>query len=464
MSCVRRLWNERGTLSHRLTRTYALLFAATTLCLSLCVYFVSRQYLIGRQREDMERSARNIAEVFQEELAEGHDPNDQGVLWELNSDENVALALLGPDGAVISHAAYFDLDPEEIPNCARGSVLYRQSDGLPLLARGAGVTADGEALGTLAVIRRVDREYEFLEMLIGLLAALNIAGAAVALAAGRITAGRMLSPLSDMISRAREIDAHALDTRLELPPADDELRRLAQTLNAMLDRVQTAFVRQGQFTQDASHELRTPLAVLQGNAELLDRWGKDDPAVRDRCIAAIRRQVEYMNHLVENLLFLSRGDNRAQVLRPEEIDLPAFLAEIIGDRREIDSHHEYSLRAEGGLRLRADPTLLRQLLLILLDNAAKYTPEGRGMHLSAARCGAITRISLRDEGCGVPPDQLDKIFERFYRVDKARARATGGSGLGLAIARTIVSLHGGEIHAENAAEGGLRVVVELPEN
>lgn len=182
MSCVRRLWNERGALSHRLTRTYALLFAATTLCLSLCVYFVSRQYLIERQRDDLERSARNIAEVFQREVAEGHDAADPAVLWELNSDENVALAL------------------------------------------------------------------------IGLLAALNIADAVVALIAGRITAGRMLAPLSEMISRAQAIDAHALDMRLALPPADDELRQLAQTLNAMLDRVQAAFVRQGQFTQDASHE------------------------------------------------------------------------------------------------------------------------------------------------------------------------------------------------------------------
>ena len=276
MSCVRRLWNERGALSHRLTRTYALLFAATTLCLSLCVYFVSRQYLIERQRDDLERSARNIAEVFQREVAEGHDAADPAVLWELNSDENVALALIGPDDGAISHAAYFDLSLTEIPDCAQGSVLYRQADDLPLLAQGVAVALDSGAPGTLAVIRRVDREYEFLEMLIGLLAALNIAGAVVALIAGRITAGRMLAPLSEMISRAQAIDAHALDMRrpsepewqcaemaidahaldmrLALPPADDELRQLAQTLNAMLDRVQAAFVRQGQFTQDASHE------------------------------------------------------------------------------------------------------------------------------------------------------------------------------------------------------------------
>lgn len=166
----------------------------------------------------------------------------------------MALALIGPDGGAISHAAYFDLSLTEIPDCAQGSVLYRQADDLPLLAQGVAVTLDGGAPGTLAVIRRVDREYEFLEMLIGLLAALNIAGAVVALIAGRITAGRMLAPLSEMISRAQAIDAHALDMRLALPPADDELRQLAQTLNAMLDRVQAAFVRQGQFTQDASHE------------------------------------------------------------------------------------------------------------------------------------------------------------------------------------------------------------------
>ena len=109
-----------------------------------------------------------------------------------------------------------------------------------------------------------------------------------------------------------------------------------------------------------------------------------------------------------------------------------------------------------------DETMLRQLLIILMDNAAKYTPAGGGVHLSAARAGKSAIIALSDEGCGMPDDQLDRIFERFYRVDKARSRETGGTGLGLAIAKVIVELHGGHIHAERNECGGLRVVAELP--
>lgn len=462
MSCVRRLWNSRGKLSHRLTRSYALLFAAITVMLSLCVYFVSKNYLIGRLRDDLTRSAINIAEVYQEEVAEGHSPDDPGVLYELNSDENVALALVDVQGQTLSWAAYFALDTDIIPDCVGKGALYTQDDGLPLLAQGAPVTINGEPYATLTVIRRVDREYAFLRMLMLLLAVLDIAGAIVALAAGRVTAGRMLSPLSDMIRRAREIDAKALEVRLAVPSADDELRLLAETLNAMLDRVQDAFVRQSRFTSDASHELRTPLAVLQGNVELLARWGKDEPDTRDRCIATICRQVDYMNHLVENLLFLSRGDQNHQLLQRERFDLADFLGEIIGEKRDIDPNHRYTLDCADGIALSADPTLLRQLLFILLDNAAKYTGTGKGIHLLAETVGQRVRIIVCDEGCGVPEAQLDKIFERFYRVDKARARADGGSGLGLAIASTIVKLHGGAIHAENVPTGGLRVIAEMP--
>lgn len=152
-------------------------------------------------------------------------------------------------------------------------------------------------------------------MLAELLILLNLLGALLALAVGRITAGLMLRPIAGMIHRARSIDASALDARLEVPEAEDELRLLAQTINGMLDRVEAAYRRQAQFAQDASHELRTPLAVLQGNADLLARWGKDDPAVRDGCIAAIQRQTAYMHRMAENLLFLTRGDGSRQALQ-----------------------------------------------------------------------------------------------------------------------------------------------------
>ena len=429
MSCARRRRSERG-LSGRLTRAYALFFAAMTLCLSLCVYAVSRHMLIDRRADELAASADALAEVFNEEVAEGHDFADPNVLWELCTDDTLSLILLGEDGEAVGKAGYFEIDASILPRAVQKTPLLHILSG----EKAALVCARAVTGGLLCVVRRVDGEYSFLHSLLLLLIVLNAAAALISLVAGRTVARRMLRPLSQMIARARAIDAGALDVRLSVPENGGELRDLAETLNDMLGRVQNAFVRQGQFTQDASHELRTPLSVLQGNAELLARWGKDDPAVRDKCVAAILRQSDYMRRLADSLLFLSRGDRGMQSV----------------ERRAPD------------MTISVDETMLRQLLIILMDNAAKYTPAGGGVHLSTARAGKSAIIALSDEGCGVPDDQLDKIFERFYRVDKARSRETGGTGLGLAIAKVIVELHGGRIHAERNECGGLRVVAELP--
>lgn len=461
MSCVRSLWKRRNNLSQRLTRIYALLFAATMLLLSLIVYFVSAYFLLNRREQELLGSADNIVEVYYEEISEGHDPLEAQLLWELNTSNSMSLLLLSPGREILSQAANFPISIGEIPPCAEKAVLYAQADGASLLAWEKEILLDGETLGAMVILLQADRECAFLEMLAWLLLILNLAGLLAALAVGWYTSRRMLTPISAIIRRASAIGEGTLHTRLELPEAEDELRLLAATLNAMLDRVEAAFVRQGQFTQDASHELRTPLAVLQGNADLLARWGKDDPQTRGKCIAAIQKQVRYMHHLVENLLFLSRGDGGIQLLRREPLALDALLEEIICERREFDPAHRYRLDAEP-ISLSADESLLHQLMLILLDNAAKYTPDGGHIRVCAARQGENALLRVEDEGCGVPPEQLERIFDRFYRVDKARARETGGSGLGLAIAKTIAGMHGGSIRAENGAQGALIVSILLP--
>ena len=461
MLCVHRLWSKRNDLSSRLTRTYALLFAATMVIFSLIVYFVSWHFLFDRRKQELLGSVEHIVDIYYEEVSEGHDPLEQDLLWELNTNESMSLLLLSPSRQPLSQATNFDVSVSEIPDCNQKTVLYTQSNGLSLLAWEKDILLDGDVLGTMTFLLEVQREYDFLEMLAWLLVILNLGGCAAALAVGWITSRRMLTPISEIIQKANAIDEGTLHTRLEVPETQDELRQLTTTLNDMLNRVENAFLRQGQFTQDASHELRTPLAVLQGNADLLARWGKDDPSVRDKCIAAIQKQTAYMHHLVANLLFLSRGDSGVQNLRKQKIDLRETLSEIAEERGAFDTAHVYRLQSEN-IAVSADENLLRQLLLILLDNAAKYTPKGKAISIEAVSVNAQTEIRVRDEGCGVPEEQLQKIFDRFYRVDKARARETGGTGLGLAIAQTIVNMHGGRIWAENNEQGGLTVRVRLP--
>jgi len=289
------------------------------------VFVTSLHFLLDRRRTELAGNLRNITEIFLEEVADGHDPTDPNVLWALSTDDDIVLLFLTSDGTVASRAGYFEVDAASIPDCVGKIVMHKEKNGLALLAKSMPVLINGEFTGNLMVVKRIDREYEFLEMLARLLLALNVCGALIALGVGKLASQKMLAPLSAIIRKARSIDSRSLHTRVELPREDDELRLLAQTLNDMLDRVEDAFARQGQFTQDASHELCTPLAALQGNAELLRRWGRDDPAVLDKCVAAICRQTEYMTHLTENLLFLTRGDHGSQALEKKAVDISRFL-------------------------------------------------------------------------------------------------------------------------------------------
>lgn len=453
---------KRKSLSRRITATYALLFSAMLFLLSLFVYLSADEYLVGRQRERIETSAEIIADRILEEVRGGEALADAGMLSEFNTDANQTLLLKNTNGEIVSISRNFRIDETSVPAHVGKAVLYTSAEKEMLLCYEEALTDEIGTVGSLIVVINLQDERAFLLLLRWLLLGANLLGALTALVVGWFMTRRMLTPIGEMIQRARTIDSRMLNARLDEPEANDELKALAVTINEMLGRVEDAFVRLGQFTQDASHEFRTPLAILQGNADLLARWGKDDPEVREKCIASIQRQVTYMNRLVENLLFLARGDNGQQIVEAKRIDLPAYLAELLAERRAIDPGHAYGMEGEGEAFLSADPALIRQLMYILIDNATKYTPEGRAIRIGYARTDTHIALYVSDEGCGIEPEQLPLIFERFYRLDKARARATGGMGLGLSIARMIVTLHGGEISAQSEPGTGTRITASFP--
>ena len=212
---------------------------------SLCVFVTSLHFLLDRRRTELAGNLRNITEIFLEEVADGHDPTDPNVLWELSTDDDIVLLFLTSDGTVASRAGYFEVDAASIPDCVGKIVMHKEKNGLALLAKSMPVLINGEFTGNLMVVKRIDREYEFLEVLARLLLALNVCGALIALGVGKLASQKMLAPLSAIIRKARSIDSRSLHTRVELPREDDELRLLAQTLNDMLDRVEDAFARQG---------------------------------------------------------------------------------------------------------------------------------------------------------------------------------------------------------------------------
>lgn len=285
--------------------------------------------------------------------------------------------------------------------------------------------------------------------------------AATQVAAARTANGPDPAQLSDLADRLERIDAAKLDTRL--PAASSaELRELTEAINAMLERLDGAYAAQIKFVDHASHELRTPIAVIQGYANLLNRWGKDDPAARQEAIDAIIAEGEAMKKLVEQLLFLARGDNHTMRVKPERLDATEIAAQVLKETALVDQTHPLSADWDGAVTLTADPDLLKECLRILVDNAVKYTPAGGRITLRIRQVGDIARLEVIDEGVGVTREDLPHVFERFYRADASRARQTGGSGLGLSIAERIARCHNGHLEASSAPGLGSKFTLVLP--
>lgn len=286
----------------------------------------------------------------------------------------------------------------------------------------------------------------------------------LAAAAARLNQAQSMSPdeLQLLAGKLDEINATHLDRRISVTSTQKELRTLAGAINAMLDRINAAYRSQMRFVSDASHELRTPIAVIQGYANLLDRWGKDDPATRQEAIDAIRQEAESMKELVEQLLFLARGDNDSMKVTFEPFDLTEVAGEVLRETQMIEQKHTFTACWPLPVPVWADLGLIKQALRILVDNAIKYTPEGGHITLRAEGADGLAKLSVEDDGQGIDAESLPHIFDRFYRTDESRARQTGGTGLGLSIAKWIADRHKGWFEVTSWPGIGTRITLVLP--
>jgi len=280
---------------------------------------------------------------------------------------------------------------------------------------------------------------------------------------GWVLARRALRPVDRMTESARRISAEHLTKRLDETGAGDELDRLAQTLNAMLGRLDAAFQEMRQFTADASHELQTPLTILKGEIEVGLRSPRS-PEEYQRILKSALEEIDRIARLVEGLLLLARAD--AGVLRMDRrtVDLAQLIEEVYGQARILAEAHSLNFRLGPAepLSVQGDYTHLRRLLLNLVDNAVKYTPPDGRVTISLQSSGGWASIRVEDTGMGIPPEDQARIFQRFYRSAEARSRGEGGAGLGLCIARDLVRAHGGEIVLAETGPQGTTFRFTLP--
>ena len=263
--------------------------------------------------------------------------------------------------------------------------------------------------------------------------------------------------LEDAIAKISPITS---DERIHI--GDNELQGLEEAINNLLDRMRESYRQQARFVSDASHELRTPISVIQGYANMLDRWGKNDEEVLEESIAAIKSESENMKNLVEQLLFLARGINGKTQLKIVEFSLNDMMKEVLEESKMIDRYHIYTYIDSENINVYGDISLLKQTARILIENAAKYTDKHEEIIL---KCGKNDNnepyFSIQDNGIGMDENDVVHIFERFFRADTARVRKNGGTGLGLSIAKWIIDSHNGYFSVLSRKEIGTRITVFL---
>jgi heavy metal sensor kinase len=466
----------------RLTLWYVAVLALVLVAFSVTLYVIVGRSLYDDLDEDLRLSVETVEVKLLRELGEGKTERQAALdaLNELSTRE--AAAVFDSTGALVAEQpAQGGLrallpSPDAIPE--KGIYLETQTQrvaNVETSRRAAAERVAATAPGAPFVVV-VNDSFTSVEggrgairdlLYVAVPGALLISGLG-----GWFLTRRSLAPVVEMSERARRISAENLEQRLPVANARDELGRLASTFNELLARLDESFEQQRRFMADASHELRTPLSVMRTATDVtLEREGRTEAEYRD-ALKIMDEQARRLSHIVEDMFTLARADVGRQALRASDFYLDELLSEaaraadVLGSRKRV----AIKVASTSETPFRGDEGLLRQMLLNLLDNAVKHTPAGGEVSVSLARDDGHYTIVVSDTGAGVPAEAQSHIFERFYRVDKARSRAdavhsgNGGAGLGLSIARWIAEAHGGTLNLKQTGETGSVFVATLPAN
>src|SRR5581483_91470 len=452
----------------RLTLWYLGIFALAEVVFGMGMWFILRDSLFDMVDDDLENQVDDLTRLLATQRRDASLSSLQALMQEAYGSEHLGdyLAVYVDDGQPIYRSASLQSHPSlmvPLPPAQKAVFTNRVMQGHNLRFVLEKVTVNGRSyvvemgLSSDDAFDTLRRFRSYLVMFAPLLLLL-------AAGVGYWISRRALSPVDALVRTARDVSGTNLSVRLEQLHTGDELQRLSDTLNEMLDRIESAFRRVTEFTADASHELRTPVSLIRTEAELALRRSRGEAEYKES-LAHILFEAERTTILIEQLLELARSDSGREAVEIQPVDLRQTLGSIVAQWQQVSAARNIEFAANIGPQpafVMGDEALLRRVTEILLDNAFKYTPSPGSVRLSLEQTENRAIIAVQDSGVGIATEDQGKIFERFYRVDKARSRAQGGTGLGLAIAQWIVSQHHGKISVESRLGEGATFRVEVP--
>jgi heavy metal sensor kinase len=387
-------------------------------------------------------------------------------IYEWKEHEDLAAVAYDADGKVLARTEELATDSVPHPPVIRIDDKQLLDRKIPILGRQRVLETElylGEQpaiIIAMASLEEVDHELgELWTVLLMSVPAVPLLSGAL----GYVLARKALSPMERLRRSTEEITADRLDSRLPVVNPQDELGRLTRTFNAMIGRLEHSFAEIRRFTADASHELRTPLTAIRTEAEVA--LAKPlSLTEHQQLLGSILEECDRLTRLMDQLLALAREDARAARQAHEPVDLTLLVKDVVETMRPLADAKGLRLHTgtNAAAKVQGDAGRLREVFFNVLDNAIKYTPEGGTVEVRIERPSAETVVTIRDTGIGIAAEHIPYVFDRFYRVDKARSRAEGGTGLGLSIARSIVVAHGGSMQLASTPGQGTMCTVSLP--
>lgn len=374
---------------------------------------------------------------------------------------NEMMRIVTPDSRVVNSVG-IDKQLLALPKEVR-TVSHQDTikvDGHRVLTWSVPIYDKHQLIGQIDSARYLTALDGYLQILLGALSVTSVGAIIFAILGTFWFTSRLTGPIGQMVQTMREIDRSGKLQRVKMGREESvELQQLIRAFNQMIERLDRTIERQKQFVADASHELKTPLTVIGSYADMLKRWGRDDVTVRDEAIDAIARETERLKKLTLSMLTLAEAE-QDDWLSKSRFDIVAIVNELSGVLRATFLRHIRVHAGSGSIYMVGDKDKIRQMILIFLDNAIKYSKDPIDVRIRLEK--GLVRIEVTDYGIGIPENEIPYMFERFYRVDEARHRSTGGSGLGLSIAKRIIDLHGGTVEVFSKPGNGTTIVIALP--
>jgi heavy metal sensor kinase len=456
-------WYNKISISKKITLIYSVFFLILIVAIASVMLINAWAYYNRLSRSELEETAQNIVSYIEES-----GDVDEDSIEELNPNKYVKVVVTEKNskrGADVSEHGFPspEFEPKSLSDEEKHDFKTGRFNNQQYMYTMRFARYDGKEY-SVQVFRPQNREIEVMRIFVIIFLVVIVVATFISSKIGRFISKKTLDPIREMTATVDKITAEELGRRIELPAADDEFRALALTFNNMFDRLEDSFEKQKQFVSDASHELRTPISVIQGYANLVDRWGKSDKEVLDEAISSIKSETEHMSILINQLLFLAREDKGTTAINKEKINLYELAKEVASECEMTSEDTSCTLSGDEGAMIFADSHLIKQVMRIITENAVKYTKNKPCViEMNISKNNGKVRIGIKDNGVGMPKEDVPHIFDRFFRGDKSRNKQIPGNGLGLSIAYSVVQKHNGKIWAESEQGKGSTFYLEFEE-